>query len=274
MVSSTHVGRYREIAEVLARHGLGFLSGITGLERWVPFHHGVLGHEPRGMPYTNPEHLRLAFEQLGPMFIKLGQLLSTRSDLLPPEYLQELARLQDGAPPVPVETVRRLVQQELGDVPEELFAGFDGEPLASASIGQAHAAILKDGTRVVVKVRRPGVVARIQEDLEILQNLTAQAARRWEAADDDDLTGLAEEFARTLRAELDYLQEGRNAERFAGNFAGDPDIHIPRVFWRTTTSRVLTLERISGVKIDDLEGLDRAGIDRRPLAGRAVAAIA
>ncbi|MCW2134190.1 ABC1 kinase family protein [Arthrobacter sp. VKM Ac-2550] len=274
MVVSSHAGRYREIAEVLARHGLGFLAGITGLGRWVPFHHGVLGHESRDLPYTNPEHLRLALEQLGPTFIKLGQLLSTRSDLLPPEYLQELAKLQDGTPPVPGETVRRLIQQELGAGPEELFAEFESEPLASASIGQAHAALLADGTRVVVKVRRPGVVARVQEDLEILQNLAAQAARRWEAAADYNLAGLAEEFARTLRAELDYLQEGRNAERFAGNFAGNPGVHIPRVFWDTTTSRVLTLERISGVKVDDLEGLDRAEIDRRALANRAVGVIA
>ncbi|AOY70817.1 ubiquinone biosynthesis protein [Arthrobacter subterraneus] len=274
MVVSSHAGRYREIAEVLARHGLGFLAGITGLERWVPFHHGVLGHESRELSYTNPEHLRLALEQLGPTFIKLGQLLSTRSDLLPPEYLQELAKLQDGAPPVPGETVRRLIQQELGAGPEELFAEFESEPLASASIGQAHAALLADGTRVVVKVRRPGVVARVQEDLEILQNLAAQADRRWEAAADYNLAGLAGEFARTLRAELDYLQEGRNAERFAGNFAGNPGVHIPRVFWGTTTSRVLTLERISGVKVDDLEGLDRAGIDRRALANRAVGVIA
>nr|WP_240974808.1 AarF/ABC1/UbiB kinase family protein [Arthrobacter sp. SF27] len=258
----------------MARHGLGFLAGITGLERWVRFHHGVLGHQPREQPYTNPEHLRLALEQLGPTFIKLGQLLSTRSDLLPPDYLQELAKLQDGAPPVPGDTVRELIRQELGTGPEELFAEFDEEPLASASIGQAHAATLEDGTPVVVKVRRPGVVARIQEDLEILQNLAAQATRRWDAAADYNLTGIAGEFARTLRAELDYLQEGRNAERFAENFARDPGLHIPRVFWHTTTSRVLTLERVSGLKVDDLDGLDRAGIDRRALANRAVGAIA
>ena len=264
-----HLDRYQQIGEILTRHGLGFLVGITGLDRWVPFHHGLLGHERREQPYTTPDHLRLALEELGPTFIKLGQILSTRSDILPPDYLQELAKLQDAAPSVPGATIRELIRQELGANPEELFAEFESEPLASASIGQAHTATLQDGTPVVVKVRRPDVVAKIEEDLEILQNLATQASRRWDAAADYNLTGIAAEFAQTLRAELDYLQEGHNAERFAENFASDPDVHIPRVFWATTTSRVLTLERIIGMKVNDLDALDRAGIDRQALAKRA-----
>ena len=264
-----HLDRYQQIGEILTRHGLGFLVGITGLDRWVPFHHGLLGHERREQPYTTPDHLRLALEELGPTFIKLGQILSTRSDILPPDYLQELAKLQDAAPSVPGATIRELIRQELGANPEELFAEFESEPLASASIGQAHTATLQDGTPVVVKVRRPDVVAKIEEDLEILQNLATQASRRWDAAADYNLTGIAAEFAQTLRAELDYLQEGHNAERFAENFASDPDVHIPRVFWATTTSRVLTLERIIGMKVNDLDALDRASIDRQALAKRA-----
>lgn len=264
-----HLDRYQQIGEILTRHGLGFLVGITGLDRWVPFHHGLLGHERREQPYTTPDHLRLALEELGPTFIKLGQILSTRSDILPPDYLQELAKLQDAAPSVPGATIRELIRQELGANPEELFAEFESEPLASASIGQAHTATLQDGTPVVVKVRRPDVVAKIEEDLEILQNLATQASRRWDAAADYNLTGIAAEFAQTLRAEVDYLQEGHNAERFAENFASDPDVHIPRVFWATTTSRVLTLERIIGMKVNDLDALDRAGIDRQTLAKRA-----
>lgn len=274
MASNGHVERYRQVADVLGRHGLGFLVGVTGLDQWVPFHRGLLGHEHRQQPYTNPEHLRLALEELGPTGIKLGQLLSTRSDLLPPEYVLELSKLQDGAPAVPGDTIRRLIREELGAHPDELFSEFDLEPLASASIGQAHLATLTDGTPVVVKVRRPGVVARINEDLEILQNLAAQASRRWEAAAHYNLTGIAAEFARTLRTELDYLQEGRHAERFAENFATDPGIHIPRVFWATSTSRVLTLDRVIGLKVDDLNGLDRAGIDRKALANRAVGCLA
>lgn len=266
---SPHLDRYREIAETLARHGLGVLLGVSGMERWIPFHRGLLRHVRRDQPYSTAEHLRLALEQLGPAFVKLGQVLSTRSDLLPPAYLTELAHLQDSITPVPAEVIAQLVELELGGPPDTIFASFDLIPLASASIGQAHAATLLDGTEVVVKVRRPGAVEQIEVDLEILQNLAAQASRRWEEAADYDLTGLAEEFARTLRAELDYLAEGRNAERFATNFEGNDGIHIPRVFWETTTSRILTLERLRGVKVSDLAALDAGGIDRPALAARA-----
>ena len=268
MTTSLRTRRYQEITEVLARHGLGFLVGVSGLERWVPFHQGLMGHERRTEPYTTPEHLRLALEELGPTFIKLGQLLSTRADLLPPQYQAELAKLQDAAPAVAGATIRHLIQEELGAGPDEAFADFTLEPLATASIGQAHAATLHDGTHVVVKVRRPDVIPTIEADLDILQNLAVQISHRWEAVADYNLPGIAAEFAQTLRAELDYLQEGRNAERFAKNFGSDRDVYIPRVFWGTTTSRVLTLERIGGIKINDLQALDCAGIDRAALAVR------
>lgn len=267
--ATRHRRRYRQIATILARHGLGYLLGVLGLERLVPFQRGLLGHARRPEPYTRPEHLRLALEELGAAWIKLGQFLSTRPDLLPPEYQIELAKLQDAAPPVAVDHIREVVLAELGRTPEALFARFEPLPLAAASIGQAHAATLPDGTEVVVKVRRPGVVEQVEEDLAILLDLAATASRRWERAADYDLVGLAEEFADTLRAELDYPREGRNAERFAQNLAGDPGVHIPRVFWDTSSARVLTLERIRGSKVTDLAALDAAGIDRRALAERA-----
>ena len=147
-----------------------------------------------------------------------------------------------------------------------MFAEFDPVPLAAASIGQAHAAVLWDGTEVVVKVRRPGVVEQVNEDLEILKELAVTASRHLEFADRYDLAGLVEEFSQTLRSELDYIREGQNAERFEENFASDPGIHVARVFWDFTTSRVLTLERIRGIKINDLEALDKQGTDRRWLA--------
>ncbi len=264
-----HPHRGREIAEVLGRHGLGYLVGMLGLERFVPFHRGLFGHPRRAEPYTRPEHIRMALEDLGAAWIKLGQILSTRADLLPPEYQAELAKLQDAAPPVPLEAVRVVITTELGRPPEEVFAHFDPTPLAAASIGQAHAATLFDGTEVVVKVRRPGVVEQVEQDLELFLNLAATASRRWELAEEYDLVGLAQEFAQTLWAELDYLREGRNAERFAKTFAGDPMVHIPRIFWETTTSRVLTLERIRGVKINDRPALEAAGVERTALAERA-----
>ncbi len=267
-MSSRH-GRERQIAEILARRGMTYLVGVLGLERLVSWERGSLRRDSKTEFPAPPEDLRLALEELGPTFIKIGQLLSTRADLLPPAYQAELAKLQDSGPLIPAGAVRDTLESELHAAPEEAFASFDEEPLAAASIGQAHAATLHDGTEVVVKVRRPGVVEVVERDLEILQNLAARASRRSEVAARYDLVDLAYEFAGSLRAQLDYLREARNAERFATNFAGDPDVQIPRVFTELTTSRVITLERMYGMKITDLGALDGAGVDRHALADRA-----
>lgn len=249
---------------MLARHGLGFFISITGLERFVPFQRVFnRGYE---QPLSRPEHVRRALEELGPTFIKLGQILSTRADLLPPAYQAELAKLQDAAPTLKTEVVTRIIATEFGRPVDEVFSSFSDVPLASASIGQVHAATLADGTRVAVKVRRPGVVEQIDQDLQILRNLAATANRRWPVAEEYDVVGLVQEFAHTLRAETDYIQEGSNAERFAENFAGDDSVYFPRVFWEQTTGRVLTLERIDGIKVDDFAALDAAGIDRTVVA--------
>lgn len=261
--------RYRQIADVCARHGLGFIIGVAGLDRLVPLQRGWLGHPQRELPYTRPEHVRMALEELGTVFIKLGQMLSTRADLLPPEYLAEFAKLQDSAPSVDVAEVIDAIVTELGQPPDEVFASFDPSPLAAASIGQVHAVTLIDGTDAVVKVRRPGVVEQVEMDLEILEQLARSAMRRWEPASHYDLVGLVQEFAESLRAELDYRQEGRNAERVAANFSENQLVHVPRIVWEATTSRVLTMERVHGIKIADIEALDIAGIDRKALAEHA-----
>ncbi|AWB87715.1 ABC1 kinase family protein [Mycetocola zhujimingii] len=268
MTASNRLDRYAEIARVLSRNGFGALAGGLGLGRWISPADSARAEK------RNPsaERLRMALEELGPTFIKVGQLLSTRADLLPPDYIAELSKLQSSAPPVASAVVMTVIESELGAPTSELFAEFTEEPLASASIGQAHAAVLKDGTRVVVKVRRPGAVAQVNEDLEILSNLASQATARWDLAADYDLVGLIDQFSVTIRAELDYLTEARNAERFAENFR-DSRIHIPRVFRETTTSRVLTLERITGVRVDDLPALDEAGVDRSEVIALAVDAI-
>jgi ubiquinone biosynthesis protein len=206
---------------------------------------------------------------LGTSFIKLGQMLSTRADLLPPEYQAELAKLQDQAPPVPRTLIEETLVADLGCSVEEAFATFDFEPLASGSIGQVHAATLHTGAEVIVKVRRPGALEQVEEDLEILEYLAKTASQHWEMAHHYDLPGLVHEFGQALRAELDFLQEASNAERFAANFKATPSIHIPYVYWQATTARVLTLERIRGIKISDLGALDAAGIDRSALAERA-----
>ena len=254
---SFHLTRSRQIGRVLLSHGWDFLRNNKEQDRDEGLRPAVR---------ARPLHLRLALEELGTTFIKLGQILSTRADLLAPEYLAELTKLQDAAPPVPFEQIQRTVVAELGQPIEDLFAEFDQVPLAAASIGQAHAAVLWDGTEVVVKVRRPGVVEQVNEDLEILKELAATASRHLEFATRYDLAGLVDEFSQTLRAELDYIREGHSAERFATNFANDSRIHVPRVFWTLTTARVLTLERIKGTKVNDFAGLDQQGTDRCWLA--------
>ena len=259
------IRRYREIARVLAGHGMGFLVGIIGLERFAPFRRGMMAGG--GWP-SQPERLRQALEELGPTFVKLGQILSTRADLLPPEFQHELSLLQDSAAPVPFPQIDSVLEEQLGMPINQAFAQFDHEPLASASIGQAHAAKLHDGTDVVVKIRRPGVQSQIEEDLNILYNLAQTASRRWEVANHYDVVGLVQEFSDTLRGELDYLREARNAERFAEGFADDPVVRVPAVFRKTTTAQVITLERLRGTKVSDDDGLETNQIDTPDLADR------
>ena len=256
-----HLTRSREIASVLIGHGWDFLLHTSERGKLNP--ELSLKHRPA---LTRPEHLRSALEELGTTFIKLGQILSTRADLLPPDYLAELSKLQDSAPAVPFEAIREAILKELGQPVEQVFLQFDPKPLAAASIGQAHAATLKDGTEVVVKVRRPGAVEQVEEDLKILKELADAVTGRLEFAERYDIPGIVEEFSETLRAELDYIREGHNAERFAENFADQPGLHIPRVYWETSTSRVLTLERIRGTKISNVASLDKQGINRPALA--------
>jgi ubiquinone biosynthesis protein len=259
--------RERQIAEVLVRYGLSYLANVVGLERVVSVADGLVGRA-RADARTPSENLRLALEELGPTFIKLGQLLSTRADLLPPDYRAELTKLLDAAPAVPSNVVEEIVEHELHAPVDTAFVSFDAVPLACASVGQAHTATLRDGTEVVVKVRRPHVVEEMEQDLEIIRNFAARASRRSKTAARHDVVGLADEFVHALRAQLDYLQEARNAERFSANFASDPWVQIPRIFPDLTTSRVITLERIRGMKITDLTALDEAGLDRHALAER------
>ena len=270
-MSSAYHRRQTRIAEVLVRYEMGHLLEGFGLERFVSLERRLLG---RGSAPTRPESLRRALEELGPTFIKLGQVLSTRADLLPPSFEVELAKLQDETIPVASDVIEEAVSTELGGPPTQVFGTFGPEPLAAASIGQVHAATLRDGTEVVVKVRRPGATEEVELDLEILRNLAARATQRWKEAERFDLNGLARDFADQLTAELDYLQEARNAQLFAANFASDPRVHIPSVYPELTTSRVITLERIRGTKITDLAALDAAGVDRRALAERLASTVA
>lgn len=261
-----HWQRYREIAQILFRHRFDQVIEELELAPFVSLPARWLAQRRGSEDSTAPRRLRNAIEELGPTFVKLGQILSTRPDVIPPEFIEELVKLQDSAPAFPSDAARELVETELGKPVADLFASFEDAPIAAASLGQVHRAVLKGGEHVVVKVQRPNLEERINTDLEIIFDLARLAQARTPLGSIYDLSEIAEDFADTLRAELDYRREGRHADRFRRNFANDGAIYIPHVFWEHTTGRVLVLEEIEGIKIIDLEGLDAAGIDRHQLA--------
>ena len=262
------IRRAHQIAAVLSRYGLWRLIELLALERFVPFGRGK-NRWDASSPLITPIQLRMVLEELGPTFMKLGQVLSTRADLIPTDFQAELALLQDHAPAIPIEAVLATIEAELGQSANERFTRFDSVALATGSIGQAHRAILFDGTEVVVKVRRPGVVEQIDEDLKLLRRLAAVASLHLGSSNGIDLVGIVREFDASLRAEVDYLNEGHNAEGFAANFKGSSHVHIPMIFWEHTTSRVLTMERVDGTRITDVPALQAAGINRSKVADNA-----
>lgn len=262
--------RFLEIGEVLVKHGLGFVLGGLSASWAAPLRRVRL-LDPQWR-ISQPEHLRLALEELGPTFVKVGQLLSIRGDLLPPAYTRELAKLQDSAPAV---DFRDLVAPLL-DGPEgallDSFESIDTRPLATGSIGQVHAAVFH-GHDVVLKIRKPGVLENVRLDLDILADLAELISRYLPAARNVDVVELTRQFSASLSQELDYTVEGRTCDEFAANFAEDPMIRIPRIHWEATTGAMLTQERIRGLKISDLAGLEEQGIDRHELAVRATDAL-
>ncbi len=235
------LGRLSEIAQVAVRHGFGY--AIEGRKAADPALEGTA----RG------RHLREMLDELGPTFVKFGQLLSTRPDVVPPDIIAELRGLQDDVRPFPYEDVERTVDEELGQPIERLFLEFDPQPLAAASIGQVHRATLPNGRRVVVKVQRPNAPRQIEADLVLMYQAARLAKERIRALDFIDANELVDEFARSIRQELDYRLEARNADAFHKDFAGHPHVAVPRVYWTYTRSRVLTLEYLDGVQLADLE---------------------
>ncbi len=264
--SVRHLQRYREIIEVMGRHGFGQLVDLLQLRSYLALPRRLLRRGQSPPALGAPQRLRLALEEMGPTFVKLGQILSTRPDLVPPAYIVELAKLQDTVPPEPWESIRAQIEAELGAPPEELFASFERVPIAAASLSQVHAATLRDGTEIVVKVQRPDIQETIETDLEILFDLARLLQIHTSLGKIYDLPEIAEDFADTLRAELDFYREGRNADRFRANFANESYLYIPKVYWDYTTRRVLVLERIRGIKIDEIEALDAAGYNRDRIA--------
>jgi predicted unusual protein kinase regulating ubiquinone biosynthesis (AarF/ABC1/UbiB family) len=210
--------------------------------------------------------IRNTFLELGPTFIKLGQLFSTRADLFPSEYVEELSKLQDRVPAFSYEQVEAIIQQDLGKTIPELYRSFDPIPLAAASLGQVHKAQLHSGEEVVVKVQRPGLVKLFTIDLEILKGITRYFQNHPDWGRGRDWLGIYEECCRILWEEIEYLNEGRNADTFRRNFRNEDWVKVPRVYWRYTSPRVLTLEYLPGIKISHYEALEAAGLDRKDLA--------
>ena len=261
-----HLNRYRQIAEVLVSHGFGVILAQLDLDPRLNLPRRLLRRKPPIPEVTPAIHVRLALEELGPTFIKFGQILSTRPDLLPPAYVTELSRLQDQVPPAPWELIEACIEEELAAPLDQIFSSLDPTPIAAASLAQVHAALLPDGQKVVVKVQRPNIERKINLDLDILYELAHLAQDRTPLGELYDLVEIAEDFAQTLRNELDYRREGRNADRFRANFAAESHLYVPHVYWDYTTSKVLVMEHISGIKIDDIAALEEAGHDRYQLS--------
>lgn len=267
-----HLKRYHQIVHVFMQHGLGYLIQRAGLAKLIPLA-GRHAFKPceREPDYCLAGKLRLALMDLGPTFVKLGQLASTRPDLLPPAYIGELEHLQDKVKPFPYAQVIAQLVKEIGH-PDDLFAEFNPEPLAAASIGQVHEARLKTGEKVIVKIQRPNIEAQVENDLEILLGLAKLVENRMPEARQIGLVAIIEDFALLLRRELDYDRESRNTERVRHSFAEDERIVIPQVYWEYTTPRVLTEEFIDGVKFSNIAEIEARGWDRQKISAIATEA--
>ena len=254
-----NLARVREIAHVAARYGYGQLLGRSAAK--------AASGAPE-VPGTRGRRLRDMLDELGPTFVKFGQLLSTRPDIIPADIVDELRHLQDQARPEPFANIRTVVEQELGLTIEQVFTAFDPEPIAAASIGQVHRARLPSGDEVVVKVQRPDAERQIHADIQLLYQLARIIKDRVDRLSFIDVVGLVDEFSRTIRRELDYGVEAHNADAFRHNFAEDQHVDVPKVFWRYTTARMLVMEGLRGTSLaqESLEGWTDQ--QRRQLAAR------
>jgi ubiquinone biosynthesis protein len=262
--------RLHEIGLVFIRHGLGDLVRRLGVASVLERAGSMLpwGTAARSAQLEPPQRLRQAFEELGPTFVKLGQMLSTREDLLPPPWTAELAHLHSQAAPVPFEQIAPVIERALGGAPGEVFADIEPVPAGSASIAQVHRARLRDGRPVVLKVRRPGIEAKVEADLRLLAHVAQLVESELPDARRYQPVRVVDEFRRSLLRELDLAAEARNIERFARNFKDDPYILIPQVHPQWTRSEMNVQERIDGIAGDDLAAIERAGLDPKLLARR------
>lgn len=260
------IRRFGTITRVLFKHGLGDVG-----ERLFSVRDGKSRDEAdeehlfkAGFP--SPRRIRLVLEELGPSFIKLGQLMSTRADLFPPEYIEEFKKLQDSVPPIPFSDVKAVMEKELKRPLDSIFASFDPDSIAAASVGQVHMARLFTGEKVAVKIIRPGIEKKIREDVRLMYNLAEKVERAFEVGRIIGAVNLVKEFERIIFRELDMLIEAGSIEKFASNFKEDDEIYIPKVYWEQTTRSVLVMEHIDGIKMDDVERIRAHGIDPKDVA--------
>ncbi len=269
------IPRVRQIILVASRQGFGHLIEQLGLQRFVSFGRRLLARTVPPQPgerHSVPERLRKMFEELGPSFIKFGQVLSCRPDLLPVEYARELSRLTDSVPPFPFEQAKEIIEQDLGLRIEEVFVEFDPVPVAAASIAQVHKAILLDGTEVMVKVQRPDIERIIDRDISILGGIADLMDAYVPEIAVHNPRGIVTEFSRTIHRELDFFIEASNASRLRHNFQNSDVLYVPRIFSDLTTKHVIVLERIEGIRINDFGRIDREGYDRREITKKGAAA--
>ena len=263
-----YINRYREIAKQISKSGFGYIIEEIGLDKVISLPRRLLlrqGNE-EVLEKTYAERIRLFIESMGTTFIKLGQIASTRGDLLPPELIKELEKLQSHVAPFPAEVARSTIEESLGASIDEIFMIFDDEPVGSASIGQVHRAMLHSGEDVAVKVQRPNIEGTVRTDLEILRHLANLLEANLEWAKNYQVTDMIDEFSFALLNELDYTIEARNVERIGKTHANDPNVKIPNIFWDYTTKNVMVMDFIKGIPVNHFDTLDELNIDRSKLA--------
>lgn len=270
------IRRYRDILGILIKYGFGHVIEQLNINYYLELGRRIvtLGSAPKEIErLTQPVRLRLALEELGPTFIKFGQILSTRPDVIPREYADEFGKLQDTVPSGPLPEVLAQLERELGYPAHELFAEFSPIPIAAASIAQVHRGRLHSGEEVVIKIRRPGIEKVVETDLDILMGLAYLIEKHITTEEIYDPIGIVKEFRRTLHREMDFTREGHTIDRFSANFADDPTVHIPRVYWDYTGETILAMELVEGIKITDLPRLLEAGLDLQTIARNGANAI-
>lgn len=262
------IRRYREIFAVLLKYGFEEILDRLHVQDFPNLIKNYLikrsGREFAGTPRQT--RLRMAIEELGPTFIKLGQMLSTRPDLIPPAYIAEFQKLQHSVSTFPSRAAIETIETELGQPLTSVFSAFEEQPLAAASIAQVHRAVTRQGETVVVKVQRPGIRSVISQDMEILATLAHMLKRRFPENEVWDPVAIIEEFRSWIFKELDFLQEARNADRFLINFKEDQTVYVPKVYWPLTSSKILTMAHVAGISVTDIDRLVQAGLDPKAVA--------